>query len=79
MTTTRHNGPMPTPTPELPLIELKGWLTTQQAADLAGVTRSTWSSYVSRDQAPGPAGRLDDRTPLWDESEVRAWLKARGR
>nr|WP_246394868.1 hypothetical protein [Corynebacterium anserum] len=33
----------------------------------------TWSSYVSRKQAPQPVAHLDARTPLWDAEEVKAW------
>lgn len=47
-----------------------------RAADCAnhcGIAQRTWLSYTSRQQAPAPTGRLDQRTPLWDADEVRTW------
>lgn len=41
-----------------------------EAAAIRGVTVDTWSSYVSRGQAPQPV-RYVGRTPLWSEAEVR--------
>jgi predicted DNA-binding transcriptional regulator AlpA len=46
--------------------------TTNQCCEHAGVSRPTWSSYVSRGQAPSPVGHLD-RMSLWDADAVRAW------
>lgn len=53
-------------------------LTTADAAEMAGVQRRTWSSYVARDQAPQPVHNLDGK-PLWDRAEVEAWIAARPR
>lgn len=47
-----------------------------QAADLAGVSKGTWSGYVSRGQAPKPVERVGS-TPLWDEREVVEWVASR--
>ncbi|MFJ3699552.1 helix-turn-helix transcriptional regulator [Streptomyces sp. NPDC090052] len=38
------------------------------------IAPSTWSSYVARGQAP--KGRKIGRTPLWDRSDIDAWLKS---
>lgn len=43
-----------------------------ECADHVGVTPSTWSAYVARDQAPSPTKHVG-RTPLWDADEVRDW------
>lgn len=50
--------------------------TVAQAADRAGISASTWRSYVARGQAPQPAERIG-RTPLWGREEVDAWVTAR--
>jgi hypothetical protein len=51
-------------------------LTVRDAAAWAGVTPSTWRSYVARGQAPAADGHLG-ATPYWHESTVRAWLDNR--
>lgn len=56
---------------------MKERLTVAQAAELVGVTASTWRAYVARDQAPKPDGEYDRRTPWWYASTVKAWHKAR--
>jgi len=61
--------------PNLTLGEL---VSTGEAAEMAGVQRRTWSSYVARDQAPQPIHYLDGK-PLWDRAEVQAWIAARPR
>jgi hypothetical protein len=43
------------------------------AAELADVKLSTWSSYVSRGQAPKPDDYYDRRTPWWYRSTVEDW------
>jgi len=53
-------------------------ITADDAAEMAGVQRGTWSSYVARDQAPQPATRIGNK-PLWDRAEVEAWIAARPR
>lgn len=53
-------------------------VTSTEAAALAGVAPDTWSSYVSRGQAPAPDGRLG-RTPWWWESTVQDWVAQRPR
>ena len=47
------------------------------AAELAGVKLSTWSSYVSRGQAPKPDDYYDRRTPWWYRSTVEDWKASR--
>lgn len=42
-------------------------------ADHCSIALRTWLSYVSRQQAPIPTARLDQRTPLWDAETVRTW------
>ncbi len=59
-------------------ITLGDLLTTAEAAEMAGVQRRTWSSYVSREQAPQPVQHLDGK-PFWDRAEVTAWVAARPR
>ncbi|RYI20432.1 helix-turn-helix domain-containing protein [Dermacoccus sp. 147Ba] len=51
-------------------------LTQAEAAQLAGVSVSSWSSYVSRGQAPA-AARHVGRTPLWRRDVVDEWRKNR--
>ncbi|HLR97093.1 MAG TPA: hypothetical protein VK053_21410 [Jiangellaceae bacterium] len=53
-------------------------VSTGEAAEMAGVQRRTWSSYVARDQAPQPVHNLDGK-PLWNRAEVEAWIAARPR
>jgi hypothetical protein len=54
------------------------WLRARQAADRAGVAWKTWTSYVSRGQAP----KADRRNPgtgdaEWLPATVDAWKAAR--
>lgn len=51
-------------------------ITSDEAAELAGITRMTFSSYVAREQAPAPVRHVG-RTPLWDEDEVKNWKASR--
>lgn len=55
-----------------------GRLTTQQAADWAGVKPATWRSYVARGRAPRPDGHFG-ATPWWSEQTVRQWASGRNR
>jgi hypothetical protein len=55
-----------------------GMLTTAEAAERAGVTRGTWSGYVSRGQAPEPDGRdPSGGNPLWREATVDDFIRGR--
>lgn len=65
-------------TNEEPGTTLEDLVTTAEAAEMAGVQRRTWSSYVARDQAPKPTHNLDGK-PFWDRAEVEAWVAARPR
>ena len=52
-------------------------LTTAQAAEMCGMTRSHFRTAMTRARAKGQDFRLpgpDQRTPLWDEAALRAWL-----
>lgn len=51
-------------------------ITSDQAAAIAGVARSTFTGYVARGQAPAPVRHVG-RTPLWDESKVKQWAESR--
>lgn len=53
-------------------------MTADQAAHHCGVARSTWESYVARDQAPTALG-FDFHTGarVWDADVVTAWQSAR--
>jgi predicted DNA-binding transcriptional regulator AlpA len=51
-------------------------ITSDEAAELAGVTRKTFSGYVARGQAPKPVRHVG-RTPVWDEDELGVWMKNR--
>ena len=51
-------------------------LTSDQAAELAGVARKTFTGYVARGQAPKPVRHVG-RTPLWDEAELQQWMRNR--
>lgn len=50
--------------------------TAGQCCEHVGVSRSTWSAYVAREQSPGPVGHLD-RMALWDAEEVQTWQASR--
>ncbi len=39
------------------------------------IAPSTWTSYVARGQAPAPRRHVA-RTPLWDLSDIEAWIAA---
>jgi len=50
------------------------------AAAYAGVSESTWSAYVARDQAPKPDRREIHggyARPVWDRTTLDAWKAAR--
>lgn len=51
--------------------------TAEQCSRHCGISRSTWTSYVSRGFAPAVAGHLNARTPLWDAQAVSAWHAGR--
>jgi len=51
-------------------------LTTAQCAARAGIKPATWRSYVHRGQAPPARGGTAAR-PLWEDSEVEAFLAQR--
>lgn len=58
-------------------------MTTAQAANLCGMTRSHFRTAMTRARAKGIDCRLpvdqwpDRRTPLWDEAALRGWLETR--
>lgn len=44
----------------------------------APISRSTWSAYVARGQAPAPA-RTFGRSSVWKPADVRDWQSSRPR
>lgn len=57
-------------------------LSTAQAAELAGMSRSAFRGAMTRLRAAGQDFRLpgvDARTPLWDGAALSVWLESRGR
>jgi hypothetical protein len=52
-------------------------LRSYEAAALAGITQSTWNSYVYRGQAPQPDGERDTRRPYWYRSTVEEYMRNR--
>ncbi|MBZ8178373.1 hypothetical protein GSS88_11350 [Corynebacterium sp. 3HC-13] len=54
------------------------WLS-EDCAHYCGIGASTWSSYVSRGQAPAPQGHLNRNCALWNVDEVKAWHASRPR
>ena len=55
--------------------EVGDLLTAQECADLVGITRDAWSSYVTRDVAPRPHQVLG-HPPVWERGTVSAWKRA---
>jgi hypothetical protein len=59
---------------------VRWWASEDVRAYLASVgktiTRSTWSSYVARGQAPKP-GKRAGSAPLWHADVIREWHSAR--
>lgn len=53
-------------------------LTAQECGELAGCAPVTFRSYSNRGQAPKPVRHVG-RTPVWDEEEVKEWIKSRPR
>lgn len=51
-------------------------LTTREAAELIGVTYSTFSAYVSRGQAPPPDGHFK-HVPFWKRDTIEEWHATR--
>ena len=60
-------------------------MTTAEAAALAGMTRTTFHSAMTRERQRGRDYRApretwpDARTPLWDADAVRGWAATRAR
>ncbi|WP_152990081.1 AlpA family transcriptional regulator [Frankia sp. ACN1ag] len=72
----RHAGEPPVP----PAPAVAMWTRDQVLAHIAAagepISADTWSSYVSRGQAPTPTRHIG-RAPVWDSAQVRAWQAAR--
>lgn len=64
----------PGPAAELPA----DWWTGADCAAFLGITRSTWTAYVSRGQAP-PSERMFGRSPAWRPATVKEWAAKRTR
>jgi predicted DNA-binding transcriptional regulator AlpA len=53
-------------------------LTAIESAEMCGIARSTFTSYVSRGQAPAAAG-FDPETGerVWNRAELEDWMNTR--
>ena len=49
----------------------------KECATHCGIKPSTWTTYSAQGRTPTPVGHFDQRTPLWDAEEVKAWHTAR--
>ena len=54
------------------------WWTASDCAAYLGISRSTWTAYVSREQAPEPDRRIG-RTAVWRPATVTKWAEGRPR
>lgn len=63
-----------------PELEQRALLDTAMVAEMAGVERATWRSYVSRGTSPEPqeGGTNRDR-PYWSRPIIQAWVARRDR
>lgn len=53
-------------------------ITREEAAQLAGVTATSWVSYVARGTAPKAIGHHPGNGLLiWDRAQVQAWVENR--
>ncbi len=74
-TRVRLSAMTPTPTTdELPT----DWWTAADCAAFLGITRSTWTAYVAREQAPAPE-RMFGRSPVWRPATIKTWAASRPR
>jgi hypothetical protein len=58
-------------------IEVQDRVTAAQAAEIVGVSDSTWRGYVARGQAPAPDGRDERDRPWWHRGTVETWTAGR--
>ncbi|MGV0391524.1 helix-turn-helix transcriptional regulator [Corynebacterium phoceense] len=49
----------------------------KECAEHCGIKPSTWTTYSAQGRTPESVGHFDQRTPLWDAEEVKAWHAAR--
>lgn len=49
----------------------------KECAEHCGIKPSTWTTYSAQGRTPESVGHFDQRTPLWDAKEVKAWHAAR--
>jgi len=74
----KDQGPSQTSAPRvLP----EDWWTTADVLDYlrsvgSGISRSTWSTYVARGQAPAADGRVG-AYPVWRPATVKSWQESR--
>jgi transposase-like protein len=52
-------------------------LLSEEITERLKISRNTWTSYVSRGQAPAPDGYLDGRTPYWLDTTIDAYEASR--
>lgn len=64
-------------------VDAGDWVGLTDAAELAGITKSTLSRYSKGSRGtggfPSPKRKIDSKNPLWRWAEIAAWLKARGK
>ena len=46
---------------------------TVECAEHCGIGPRTWANYHTKGRCPRIVAHLDQRTPLWDAEEVKAW------
>ncbi|QPK78315.1 hypothetical protein G7Y31_06915 [Corynebacterium lizhenjunii] len=49
----------------------------KECAAHCGIKPSTWTTYTAQGRTPAPIAHFDQRTPVWDAAEVKAWHAAR--
>lgn len=64
--------------PEVTRVTVKGdvYVSAKEAASIAGVERDTFTSYVSRGQAPAPSFRIGT-IKFWRLKTLREWMRKR--
>lgn len=67
---------MTTPLTSLTLADGTELWTITAVASFLNIGKATFTSYVSKQQAPAPAYTVE-RTRLWDAEEIKTWHAAR--
>lgn len=58
------------------LVDMDGYYTSQQLADLLGIKRASIHRYRTRGDIPDPDETVG-RTPLWSKPRIDKWLAER--